>query len=227
MKPDLAGRVERDGDELVITVFNEPLPSNGTSGGNARASVATLKLNEQTQTIQVPALGANTSFEKRVPIPSDPNIIVLKVTLKVNTTNTVQGDVLENNTFTTSFKLASGTGGGGNRADLTPVTFEGGNLNTKVVGAHRIAYVKNEGRKPSTLSKARFTYFLANGQKQEILLAIPVVPPGETVELRISPNTCSSFPPSGDCNFMLEVDISDTVNESDEDNNAIRGGDAG
>lgn len=100
MKPDLAGRVEVEGDQLLVTVYNEPLPVNGNAGGYAKASVATLSINSQVQTIQVDDLQANSLFKKRIAIPAALLNQTFSVVLKVNTTNTVIEADKTNNTFT-------------------------------------------------------------------------------------------------------------------------------
>ena len=222
MSPDLSGRVERDGNDLIVTIINEPRVI-GTVGGQARASVATLKLNAQTVTIPVPAMEPNTLFEKRVPIPTNLGTYVLNATLKVNTTNTVQ-EPRDNNTFTTIFRLRNFSPNG---PDLAPMEFEGGGLNTRTEGAARFFYVRNNGNEDAPVSKARFTYKLANGQKQEIIVPVPAIRAGQKAEVRFSPGTCSSTPSSGDCNFEVEVDAGNNIEESNEDNNIVSGQTAG
>jgi hypothetical protein len=111
--------------------------------------------------------------------------------------------------------------------DLEPVLFggEGSSLKTRIDDNFLYFSVKNVGNTDAPASIATFTYYLSDNKKQTISVPTPAVAAGRTIELKVSPKTCSSPTTGihGGCRYDVELDVRDTVKESDENNNFAEG----
>lgn len=103
-----------------------------------------------------------------------------------------------------------GGGGGGNRPDLIPV--EVGRSGENVV-----VLVRNQGNAPAGPSQTAVDF----GQYGTETADTPVLAPGQSTTLQFEiPRQPNCFDP--DCDFVVTVDATDAVNESNEQNNTIR-----
>lgn len=211
--PDLVCFISRSGNNIVVKVINAPHDTRGC--GRSTASVT---IGSATQNVAVPELGPEGVFEKSFPIPSALLAGPFKVTVKVDALRKINESNENNNSCSEML----------NQADLEPVLIPGHAILAVRTDAHFLYFsVKNTGDGNAGSSITRFTYHLANDQKQVIQIPTPPIQAGKTIELKVSPNTCSSRPPSGDCYWDVQLDTGKTVKESDEGNNAASGGTQG
>ncbi len=207
--PDLVCAVSRAGNEIVVTVTNWPPDSRGC--GRSAASVT---IGSSTQSVAVPELGPEGTFQKRIAIPSALLSGPFKVGVKVDAAQKINESNENNNSCSQIF----------NQPDLKPVLVSGFDILDVRTDAQFLYFsVTNAGDGNAASSITRFSYHLANNQRQTIDIPTPPIQAGRTIELRVSPNTCSSRPPSGDCYWDVLLDVGKTVKESDETNNTASG----
>lgn len=211
--PDLVCYISRSGNNVVVKVINAPHDTRGC--GRSTASVT---IGSATQNVAVPELGPEGEFEKIFPIPPALLAGPIKVTVKVDALRKINESNENNNSCSETL----------NQPDLEPVLIPGHAILAVRTDAQFLYFsVKNTGDGNAAASTAQFVYYLAGGQKQAIRIPTPPIPAGKTVELRVSPNTCSSRPPSGDCRWYGKADTDNVIRESDENNNLAEGGTAG
>lgn len=211
--PDLVCSIKRAGNEVVVQVSNWPPDTKGC--GRSTASVT---IGGATQNVSVPELGPEGVFEKRLPIPAALLSGSFVVTVKVDVLQKINESNESNNSCSETL----------NRPDIEPVLVPGfGMLAVRTDASFLYFSVKNTGDGNAGSSITRFTYHLADNQKQVIQIPTPPIQAGKTIELKVSPNTCSSRPASGDCHWDVQLDTGKTVKESDENNNVATGGTEG
>ena len=207
--PDLVCSIKRSGNEIVVQVTNWPPDTRGCG-----RSVASVTIGGAAQTLNVPELGPEGVFEKRYPISSTLLSGPFVVTVKVDAAQKINESNENNNSCSETM----------NQPDLEPVLVHGyGSLAVRTDAQYLYFSVKNTGDGNAASSITHFTYHLANNQKQVIQLPTPPIKAGGSVELKVSPNTCPSLPPSGDCYWDVQLDAGKTVKESDEGNNTASG----
>lgn len=208
-KPDLVCSISRSGNNVVVTITNWPPNSKKCARSTAAISIAGAN-----QSIAVPELGPEGTFTQNFPIPAAALAGPVKVGVKVDSGERIDEKSEVNNTCVVTL----------NQPDLEAVLIPGHDILATRTDAQFLYFsIKNTGDGPAGASSARFTYFLANQQKQVIQVPTPPIPAGGRVELRVSPNTCSSLPPSGDCIWQVQIDSGNLVPESDENNNSAGG----
>lgn len=211
--PDLVCYISRSGNNVVVKVEN--VPHDTRRCGRSTASVT---IGSATQNVAVPELGPEAVFEKSFPIPPALLAGPFKVAVKVDAFRKINESNENNNSCSETL----------NQPDLEPVLIPGHAMLAVRTDAQFLYFsVKNTGDGNAAASITRFTYHLANDQKQVIQIPTPPIQAGKTIELKVSPNTCSSRPPSGDCFWDVQLDSGKTVKESDEGNNTASGGTQG
>ena len=205
--PDLVCSISRVGNEIVVRIINASTDSRGCA-----RSTASVTIGGATQNLNVPELGPEGAFEKRYPISSSLLAGPFVVTVKADAARKITESNEQNNTTTVTL----------NQPDLEPVLVSG-SLAVRTDASFLYFSIKNTGDGNAGSSTTRFSYHLANSQKQDILLPTPPIKAGQRIELKVSPNTCPSRPSSGDCYWDVQLDTGKTVKESDEGNNTASG----
>lgn len=209
-KPDLLGRVQQSGTNLIITVDNGAIPNPNNASGKASRSVAKLTLNGQSQNIQVPEIAPDGKFTHQVAIPAGLRSKAFDATLKVDNANSIPESNENNNTFTATL----------NAPDLTPVLVNG-HVKFREDATSYYMSVKNEGIVKSPAFALRVTYQLRNGQTKVVQGLSTELPVGGTTEVKVPAPPADCF--NQDCLFKVEIDPANNIKEVRENNNTSNG----